>query len=490
MLNRVAPPLSPLLLASFPVLSLFAHNQRNLELSLLWLPLGLSLASAGAAYGIALLTTRNASKAGVLAALLVLAFFFYGLVPRPGGRWFVALWLVVLCVALGVVLHTKRAMLSVTAVVAVGAAAMALPQAVSVGAYALRHPAISATDPRLWPSALATPANGLALPDIYVLMPDDYARADVLKTYFRYDNSPFLSQLERRGFVISEQNRSPYSYSELNMASMLNLDYLTGLPALLGKDSQDFRTVKRLMADNRAARMLAGLGYDYVHLDTDEVTFSGGNPHISPLAPPDSFTNLWMSKTVLGAVGGLVGFDRHARDTRFRSSIRTVFSQLKGLRPGPRPKFVVFHTLMPHDPYVFDANGRPATFPAGADHTSTVGMSYYRHELEYLNRQLLESIDQIRAHANTPPVIVLQADEGFEINPDLVGEQAAQDIRVKGLGAFLLPGAGPGVPEPPNMVNNLRYVFNRYLGTHYDMLPTTSYLEGDRPYDYTPIDVR
>jgi hypothetical protein len=329
------------------------------------------------------------------------------------------------------------------------------------------------------------------LPDIYVLMPDDYARADVLQKYFHFDNSQFLRELTRRGFVVSAQDRSPYSYSELNMASMLNLDYLTRLPTVLGKKSKDFTTVKRLMADSRAARLLTRAGYDYVHLDTDEVTFAGGNPHISSLAPPDSFRSLWLSKTILSAVDGHFGFTQAAKDNRFRASVHAVFSQLKELRPGPRPKFVVFHTLMPHDPFVFDAQGKPVTFPAGADHTGDVGMTYYRKELAFLNRQLLDAVDAIRAHPGRPAVIVLQADEGFEINPDLVGETAAQDIRVKGLGAFLLPGPGaPGVPEPPNMVNNLRFVFNRYLGTHYPMLPTVSHLEGDLPYAFAAIEVR
>jgi hypothetical protein len=389
--------------------------------------------------------------------------------------------------------RSRRNLLPVTAVFAVAATAMVVPQAAGITAYRIRHAPVAASDPRLWPSALEqpAPAGGAVRPDIYVLLPDDYARADVLQKYFHFDNSEFLRGLEQRGFAVSAQDRSPYSCSELNIASMLNLDYLTNLPTVLGKESQDFTTVKRLMADSRAARLLSRAGYDYVHLDTDEVTFAGGNPHISALAPPDSFRSLWLSKTILSALGGRFGFTQSAKDDRFRASVHKVFSQLKELRPGPRPKFVVFHTLMPHDPFVFDAQGRPVTFPADADHTGEVGMTYYTHELEFLNRQLLETVDAIRAHAATPPVIVLQADEGFEINPDLVGEDATQDIRVKGLGAFLLPGPGArGVPEPPNMVNNLRFVFNRYLGTHYPMLPTVSHLEGDLPYEFTPIEVR
>jgi hypothetical protein len=86
---------------------------------------------------------------------------------------------------------------------------------------------------------------------------------------------------------------------------------------------------------------------------------------------------------------------------------------------------------------------------------------------------------------------VVQADEGFQANPEPFGEAAMNDIRVKGLSAFHLPGRGrAGAPQPPNTVNSLRFVMNRYLGTHYPMLRSASYPEGDLPYDFKEMRVR
>jgi hypothetical protein len=99
---------------------------------------------------------------------------------------------------------------------------------------------------------------------------------------------------------------------------------------------------------------------------------------------------------------------------------------------------------------------------------------------------MLDAVDRIRAHAKVPPVIVIQADEGFQAEPGVFGEAAMEQIRVKGLSAVYLPGAAEaGVPVPPNTVNTLRFVFNHVLGTNYPMLPTASYAEGDLPYDYS-----
>ena len=485
--------LCPVLFAVFPVVSLFEQNQTEVELSLLWRPLALCMVAALVLLGLFFLIAKRIAKAGVCAVLVVVGFLYYGLYFEERSTWFVLPWLTLFGVGVVAVVRTKRDVANLLVILGVAAAVMVVPQASSVARYQADHPSVSAADSRLWPTALEKPvvASDATLPDIYVIIPDDYARTDVLQQYFHYDDSEFVAQLERRGFVLSEEGRSPYAYSELNIAAMLNLDYLTNWPHVLSRTSEDFNLVKRVSEDNRAARLLTSIGYDYVHIDTDEVTFVGGNPGISPLASPDSFSNLWLAKSVLGQVGGPLGFNEGAMNERFRKSIRSEFSELRSIPTGGGPKFVVFHTLLPHDPYIFGARGQSVTFPASADHTSTIGMEYYLRQLEYLQGQLLDSIDQILARAETPPVIVLAADEGFEIDPDLVGETATQDIRVKGLNAFYLPGLDqPGVPTPPNTVNTLRFVFNQYLGTHYEMLDSKSHLEGDLPYDFTEIDVR
>lgn len=474
-------PLAPFVLAAFPLVSLFAENQTEVEFRVLWWPLVMCQAAAGAALAVALVVTRSGPKAAVIASVVTIGCFYYELVPGADRRWFLVLWAVLLVAAIGLAARSRRSLVAPALVLLAAGLAMLLPQVVRVLQYHAQHPAPSATDPALWAAPLQPPPDvPEKLPDIYVLMPDDHARADVLKHFFSYDNAPFLRQLEHRGFVISTDNRSPYSYSEMNMASLLNLDYLAKFPTVLGKDSEDMRPVKRVLQDNRASRLLGSLGYESVHIDTDEVTYAGRNPDISPIATPDSFMSLWLQQTPLREFGGPIGFADSANDERFRDTVRAGFRELAAVRPGAAPKFVVFHTLLPHDPFIFAADGHATTFPSGADHTGREGVTYYLRQLRYVDQQLLSAVDSILSHATTPPVILLQADEGFEVDSSVVGERASQEIRVKGLSAFYLPGvAHPRVPEPPNTVNDLRYIFNTYLGTTYPMLPTVSYPEHD-----------
>ena len=486
----------PVLFAVFPLLSLFAQNETEIELRVLWWPLALSVIAGLGAFGLALLAYRDAAKAAVLASVLVIAFFYYGAVAGwgPAGWWYVLLWAVITVVVVVALARTTRDVWSVTVVLAVAAVVLVAGPAIRIATYQVRHPVLSATDPRIWSRPLASPPaqDRSRLPDIYVLVPDDYPRPDVLRQYFHYTDTTFLDALRRRGFAVAPDERSPYSDSESNIAAEVNMDYLTGLPKILGPKSQDVRPVRRLIADNRAARLLEPLGYRYVHLDTDEVTFPTGNPDISSAAVPDSLENLWLQKTVLRVFGGPIGFDRAATDRRFRESVHTGFSRLHEVTKEPGPKFVLFHTLLPHDPYVFGPHGQPVDFPYASDAAlgSTVGMPYFLRQLEYVNRELLRAVDAIRANSARPPVIVIVSDEGFQAENQF-GERAMQQIRVKGLLALSLPGVPkPRVPGPPNTVNVLRYVFNQVLGTHYPTLPSHSYPEGDYPYQFEEMRVR
>jgi hypothetical protein len=148
---------------------------------------------------------------------------------------------------------------------------------------------------------------------------------------------------------------------------------------------------------------------------------------------------------------------------------------------------------LPHDPYIFGARGQSVTFPSTADEVihSRLGMRYYLPQLRYLEGQLLETVDTIRRRSKEAPVIVIQADEGFESGDKTFDEATAKDIRVKGLLALSLPGVnGVRAPQPPNTVNTLRYVYNKLLGTHYSMLPSTSAPDGDYPYQWEKLRVR
>lgn len=497
-MRRLSPLAHPVLLAIFPVLSLFQHNQAEIALSLVWKPLALSAVAGAALFVIFRLVLKRDAQAGVVASLVVVAFFYYGFFYGHVSGWglsdaaLLPLWIALLVLGVAAVVRTNRDLTNVSWALNVLALVLVLIPATKVVTYRVQHPPVSISDPRLWPTPLPKPAlaRGASRPDIYYIIPDDYARGDVLKQQFGYDNSDFLRQLEERGFVIADHGRSPYSKSEFNMASALNLDYLSSLPNILGKNSEDVLLVRNMIDDNRASHLLKSLGYRYTHLDSDNITFEADNPHISPLAAPDNLTYVWLRNSILRTFGGRYGFNEGATDTRFRQSVRSVFDQLGAVADDPTPKFVVFHTLLPHDPYIFGPHGENMTFPDHSDtgHSTRRGMKYYVKQLHFVNTKLLEATDAILAHSKTPPIIMIQADEGFEALPEEFVEKVVQNMRVKGLSAFYLPGKDKArLPQDLNVVNSFRFVFNEYFDTHFNMFPSVSYPEGDHAYEFVKM---
>jgi hypothetical protein len=162
-----------------------------------------------------------------------------------------------------------------------------------------------------------------------------------------------------------------------------------------------------------------------------------------------------------------VGFDASATNARYRRSIRHAFGEFGAPHPPGAPRFVVFHTLLPHDPYVYSAAGRPLTFKGRTDASLSAGAgrAAYLQQLDYLDGQLLRAIDRIDANAAIRPIIVIQSDEGFQAAPEDFGDAAMRDVRVKGLLALRLPGLRTeALPAAPNTVNTLRVVLNQALG--------------------------
>jgi hypothetical protein len=148
--------------------------------------------------------------------------------------------------------------------------------------------------------------------------------------------------------------------------------------------------------------------------------------------------------------------------------------------PGiPGPKFVFAHLLIPHDPYVFDADGsftgRALVAERGRDES-------YRRQLEYANSRMLQLIDRIIG-SDEDAVIVLQADEGpfperyqadewgFEWR-DATDAELEEKFGV--LFAMRAPGADladAGFRDDMTLVNTWRVLFNARFGTDLAMLP-------------------
>jgi hypothetical protein len=351
------------------------------------------------------------------------------------------------------------------------------------------------------PPYVETPAVALRAPatrpDIVHLIFDRYANADVLREYYGFDNAPFTEDLRARGFLVAPRSNANYFRTGLSLAATLNLAHLDKHFAGL-ESTSDWRPVYRLLRDHRVWRSLKPLGYEYVHLGSWwEATRH--NPHAvdnrSYVRIP-YFVHWLYGNTPLSAMNLSFGGLLDARQEQWQR-IHRQLQDLERIRAGDRPRFVLAHFLLPHDPYVFGPEGELLSADVTAARTLTEN---YVNQVRFANRAILRLVDAMRADTGRPhPIIIVQSDEGpyprrYDAGTMRFDWRSAtrDELREKFgiLNAMFLPGVAPvAFHDAITPVNTYRLLFNRYFGTDLEMLPDRSLVSvGDRhPYQFIDV---
>ncbi len=246
-------------------------------------------------------------------------------------------------------------------------------------------------------------------PDIYYIVMDGYARADVLQEVYHFDNVAFIAFLRSRGFFVAEHGRSNYPVTHLSLASTLSMRYLEK-EEVLAKRSRS-RIMYKLIGNNAAARFLQGIGYRYVHFNTNyggtekskvaDIHYS----YRSPLLQTELMSVLLRTTMLRPLEPSVAHLDLYMMEKI------TEVPAIEG------PTFTFLHLLLPHNPYVFDRDGNiradvPLTLQFEERTGGWKGKKEYLGQLTYLNHRMEGIIDSILAKSITPPIIILQSDHG------------------------------------------------------------------------------
>ncbi len=352
----------------------------------------------------------------------------------------------------------------------------------------------SAPMPGAGPAA-ATNASAAEAPDIYYIILDGYARADVLAKYYGHDNAPFLDWLRARGFQVSQASHSNYNWTFLSLASSLNFDYLEPLmgPAL-DASSMDREATYRLLRDNRAADFLRAHGYRFVQLQSTWGG-TGTNPYADEFVPchaglfQSEYLRAIADASWLRALNARASMDVA---TCHLHNLETLGEQAK--RPGP--KFVFAHFVPPHHPYLFDRQGHVLRRANLSDQFEFQKRLWeqrppYLDQLIYMNGRITAVIESLIAESARPPIIILQSDHGPNLRNGMRSDEQRR-IRMSNFAAYLLPGAPAELmPEDSTPVNQFRRIFNQYFDAGLPMLPDRYYYSAYlQPFKFVEVDTQ
>jgi phosphoglycerol transferase MdoB-like AlkP superfamily enzyme len=180
-----------------------------------------------------------------------------------------------------------------------------------------------------------------------------------------------------------------------------------------------------------------------------------------------------------------------------RETTRVGFEALESAASRPGPTYVFAHILVPHPPYVWDADG---SIPTAEEADVRTEEEEYAAQLAWTNQRVLQAVDRLlAAPAGEEPIIVLQADEGpYPERFRVIGypfkwfnatdEEVEQKFAI--LNAVHLPGVDPeaaGFSDHTSPVNNFRIVFNAFFGADLPLHPDVSYLSLDT---FRPLELR
>ncbi len=356
------------------------------------------------------------------------------------------------------------------------------------------------------------------LPDIYYIILDGYARADVLQELYDYDNRAFLQGLAERGFYLAGESYSNYNQTALSIASSLNMTYVNYLTEEMGVDNKKRLPLVGLIRESELRRVLDEKGYEVIGFETGyEITEMRGSDHLwslkSEVVP--TITSLWrfngfeallLESTLMRAVFDLHIFEpdslrQFTLNPEYQAHRERVLYTLDRLDDPAvmEGNYLVFaHILTPHPPFVFGPNGEEL-FPDGAYQIAD-GDNYpgdpegylegYRNQVEFISAQITQAIDRILEKSQTPPIIILQADHGP--GSQLVWESPEESNlqeRFGILNAYYFPDGDYSALYPAiSPVNTFRVVLNQYFGGAYDLLPDEHYFAPwMRPYEFHPV---
>jgi hypothetical protein len=485
-------PLHPVLFAAYAVLFLYAQNLTEVLLVDIGAPLARAMLGAAAALLLLALLYRSPERGAIVATALVIACFAFGHVASVLGSEAsdvaqLAAWLALIVVA-AVYAARARSVARVTRGLNLVAVVLVVLASITIVPYELQRAGRA-------PVALAGPVTAASgatrARDIYYLVFDRYGSADAIERRFGITGNDLYDWLASRGFQVPADSRGAYRATDFSLAAVTNMQYLDNLTEEVGPASDDRTPAHEMLAQHEVGRFLKEQGYRYYHIGgwfeaTASIPIADENLSFDTTS---EFESVLRDMTIVPAIEKAAGRqtpettfrDRHREGTRF------AFRQLHRLQSAPGPKFVFAHVLLPHDPYVFHADGSVI----GEDESKASDEAgLYRGQVEFANANIKSIVDELLAGPDaTDPIVIVQADEGPLLCrnvdcPEVSGEYAA--IRFGVLNAMYLPGIDERLPDTFTTVNTFRTIFREYFGADLPNLPDHSYTwpDNDHIYDF------
>ena len=311
-------------------------------------------------------------------------------------------------------------------------------------------------------------------PDIFLIIPDQYAGYTALKDVFDFDNADFENELKARRFYIAKKSMSNYNFTPFSVASTLNMELLS-----LKTGQQNYNTVGysyEVIRNSRVLKFLSSTGYRFYNcsiFDFDDQPahkYAAFLPYGIKLVTAQTFVTRVTDDFRQDILDGKLGLKKLQKNIAydnlyFNDDIMGLTAKIAAEKIN-EPKFVYTHLMMPHYPYYFDSKGNPLPIEKLGG-LSRANANDYIEYLQYGNKRLLELVDNILNSSVSPPLIIVLSDHGFR-HPEKNADRAYDFINLNAV--YFPDGNYSRFYDSISNVNEFRVIFNQYFGQRLPLL--------------------
>jgi len=277
--------------------------------------------------------------------------------------------------------------------------------------YAVHHPADSSA--------------GSLHPDIYYVIFDSYSGSPVLKK-MGYDNGMIEDDLRKKGFRIVEKSTSNYNLTPFSIGSTLSMKYIKDADTSKKYYLDDYLPAANTVKFNGLVPWLEKQQYTIRNVSFFDIE------HHPALIPSGGFWDIediylqqnaglkiykdlsWNFKLPSLKNAGSIQADIDKRDAYDDSVYASLLRIAK--TAATLPRFIYGHFFMPHIPNSYDSNGKK--IPVNTKLTVAEEMEGYASEIKFVNRRINDIADAILQNAHRPVVIIFQGDHGYRFYDD------------------------------------------------------------------------
>lgn len=258
-------------------------------------------------------------------------------------------------------------------------------------------------------SKLPEPVAFIKTPSIIHIVLDGYGASDVLADIYEHDNTPFVSTLEERGFVVMPRVFTPFNQTLFVMASVMSAGYVQ--PSNSNLENRNIRFDLGYTASNGwVQRQMRAADYNYAYSESGYAVLDLEN---ATSVPSRIFELTGLEAKLLNLIPQVSALYQN----------RTIAAALRPdnfLTQSP-PYYYYQHMLAPHPPFTVTSEGevRPTqkTFILDGSHFGTkdplIRAQYidgYSEKISYIETALLDQLASVPT--SEPIIVIIHGDHG------------------------------------------------------------------------------